>query len=88
MGSSGIKIYQLMACGYFAINHGRYTAYSPECYRSMEAARAAMPEFYKLMTTETDKNKTMIMAKQGLRILINPLRLISNKKIKTKENEK
>jgi len=81
----GIKVYQLIACGYFAINHARYTAHSAECYRSKKAARAAMPDFYKLMTTETEKNKTMVMAKDGLRILINPLKLISNKK---KENEK
>jgi len=77
-----------MACGYFEINHARYTAYSNECYYSEKAARAAMPDFYKLMTTKTDQRTTMVMSKDDLRILINPLKLISDKNNKKKENEK
>lgn len=82
-----MKVYQLMACGYFALNHARYTAYSAEIYRSQKQARAAMPAFYKYMTTAKKVGDTMIMAKQGIRILIHPLKLVDNK-TKTKENEK
>jgi len=88
MGGGGMKIYQLAASGYFAINHARYTAYSHECYGDDEAARAAMPEFFKKMTTPKRKGDTMVMAKEGLRIFINSLELISDKENKKKENEK
>jgi len=82
-----MKVYQLMACGYFAINHARYTAYSKEVYRSQKQARAAMPAFYKEMTTAKIVGDTMVMNKQDLRILIHPLKLVNNK-TKTKENKK
>lgn len=75
-----MKVYQLMACGYFALNHGRYTVYSDKVYHSQKQARAAMPKFYKLMTTEKKVGDTMVMDKTNLRILIHPLTLVSNKK--------
>ena len=77
-----MKIYQLAASGFFAINHARYTAYSYECYRTPEAARAAMPAFFKQMTTPKSEGDTMVMAKESLRIVINPLNLLNNKKEK------
>ncbi len=82
-----MRVYQLMACGYFSINHARYTVYDEEAYRSQAQARAAMPAFYKQMTTAKRVGDTMVMAKQGLRILIHPLKLVNNK-TKTKEIEK
>lgn len=82
-----MKIYQLMACGYFAINHARYTVYSEKAYRSQKQARAAIPEFYKFMTTAKKVGDTMVMSKKGLRILLHPLELINNKN-KKKENKK
>ena len=82
-----MKIYQLMACGYFSINHARYTVYSKEVYRSQAQARAAMPAFHKQMTTAKKVGDTMVMNKQDLRILIHPLKLV-NDKTKKKENEK
>jgi len=75
-----MKIYQLMACGYFAINHARYTVYSEKVYRSQKTARAAMPAFYKDMTTAKKASDTMVMNKSDLRILIHPLELVNNKK--------
>jgi len=33
-----MKVYQLMACGYFSINHARYTVYSAEVYRNQKQA--------------------------------------------------
>ena len=83
-----MKIYQLMACGYFAINHARHTVYSEECYRTQKQARAAMPAYYKYMTKAKKKGDTMVMSKEGLRILLHPLVLVNNKNKKTKENEK
>ncbi len=81
-----MKIYQLMACGYFSINHARYTVYSKEVYRSQAQARAAMLAFHKQMTTAKKVGDTMVMSKEGLRILIHPLKLVDNK-TKTKEIE-
>ncbi len=75
-----MKIYQLMACGYFAINHARYTVYSGKCYRSQKQARAAMPDFYKEMTTGKKVGDTMVLDKEHLRILIHPLELVGNNK--------
>ena len=75
-----MKVYQLMACGYFAINHGRYTVYSDKVYHSQKQARAAMPAFYKNMTTAKKVGDTMVMNKSDLRILIHPLELVNNKK--------
>lgn len=75
-----MKVYQLMACGYFALNHARYTVYSERVYRTQKQARAAMPAFYKYMTTEKKKGDTMVMAKEGIRILLHPLELVNNKK--------
>ncbi len=84
-----MKIYQLMACGYFAINHARYTTYSAEVYRSQKQARAALPAFYKYMTTAKRVGDTMIMNKKDIRILIHPLTLVDDKtKTKTKEIER
>jgi len=80
MGDSGMKVYQLMACGYFAINHARYTVYSDKVYHSQKQARAAMPEFYKFVTTSKKIGDTMVMNKTDLRILIHPLTLVNNKK--------
>lgn len=80
-----MKIYQLMACGYFEINHARYTVYSDKCYRSQKQARAAIPAFFKFMTTAKKVGDTMVMNKSGIRILIHPLELINNEK---KEKEK
>ena len=82
-----MKVYQLMACGYFALNHARYTTYSKEVYRSQKQARAAMPAFYKYMTKAKKVGATMVMNKKDLRILIHPLKLVDNKTTK-KENEK
>lgn len=77
-----MKIYQLMACGYFAINHAHHTVYSEKCYRSQQQARVAMPDFYKDMTTAKKVGDTMVMNKTDLRILIHPLELVDNKKEK------
>ena len=74
-----MKVYQLMACGYFALNHARYTAYSAEVYRSQKQAREAIPAFQEHMTTAKKVGDTMFMAKEGLRILIHPLKLVNNK---------
>lgn len=79
MGSGSMKVYQLMACGYFVINHAHYTVYSEEVYRSQKQARAAIPAFYKFMTTAKKVGDTMVMAKEGLRILLHPLVLVNNK---------
>lgn len=79
-----MKVYQLMACGYFAINHARYTVYSEKCYRSQKQARAAMPAFYEYMTTAKKVGDTMVMSKKGIRILIHPLQLVDNKNNKNK----
>jgi len=75
-----MKIYQLMACGYFAINHARYTVYSEKVYHSQKTARAAIPAFFKFMTTAKKGGDTMVMNKSDLRILIHPLELVNNKK--------
>jgi hypothetical protein len=75
-----MKIYQLMACGYFAINHARYTVYSKQVYRSQKQARVAMPDFYKDMTMAKKVGDTMVMNKADLRILIHPLELVGNNK--------
>lgn len=80
-----MKVYQLMACGYFSINHARYTVYSAEVYRSQKQARAAIPAFHEYMTTAKKVGDTMVMSKKDLRILIHPLKLVNNK---TKEIEK
>ena len=82
-----MRVYQLQACGYFTLNHGRYTAYSKEVYRSQKQARAAMPAFFKYMTTAKRVGDTMVMNKKDIRILIHPLKLVNNK-TKTKEIEK
>ncbi len=74
-----MRVYQLMACGYFALNHARYTTYSAEVYRSQKQARAAMPAFHEHMTTAKKVGDTMVMNKQGLRILIHPLKLVNDK---------
>ena len=75
-----MKVYQLMACGYFEINHARYTVYSERVYRSQKQARAAIPEFFKFMTTAKKVGDTMVMNKKGMRILLHPLELVNNKK--------
>lgn len=75
-----MKTYQLVASGYFTINHARYMAYSHEVYRTEEAARAAIPAYFKLLTIPKKKDDTTVMAKEGLRIFINPLELVNNKK--------
>ena len=75
-----MKVYQLMACGYFAINHARYTVYSEKVYHSQKQARAAMPAFFKFMTTAKKVGDTMVMNKKDMRILIHPLELVNNKK--------
>jgi len=75
-----MKVYQLMACGYFAINHGRYTVYDKKVYRTQKQARAAIPVFYKQMTTPKKVGDTMVMNKSDLRILIHPLTVVNNKK--------
>ena len=82
-----MKIYQLMACGYFEINHARYTVYSEKCYRSQKQAREAIPVFYKFVTTSKKIGDTMVMNKTDLRVLIHPLELINNNHNKKKENE-
>jgi len=75
-----MRVYQLMACGYFAINHARYTVYSEKVYRSQKQARAAIPKFHEFMTTAKRIGDTMVMNKKDLRILIHPLMLVNNKK--------
>jgi len=75
-----MKIYQLTASGHWSLNHARYTAYSKEAYRTEEAARAAMPAFAKELTTPKRNDDHMILEPKGLRIFINPLELVSNKK--------
>ena len=75
-----MKVYQLMACGYFAINHARYTVYSENVYRSQKQARAAIPAYFKLMTMAKKVGDTMVMDKKDIRILIHPLELVNNKK--------
>ena len=75
-----MKVYQLMACGYFALNHARYIVYSDKVYHSQNQARAAMPEFRKFVTTSKKIGDTMVMNKSDLRILIHPLELVNNKK--------
>ncbi len=82
-----MKIYQLMACGYFEINHARYTVYSEKCYGSQKQAREAIPDFYKFVTTSKKIGDTMVMNKTDLRVLIHPLELINNNHNKKKENE-
>jgi len=84
VGGGSVRIYQLMACGYFAINHARYTVYSECVYRTQKQARAAMPAFFKFMTTAKKVGDTMVMNKKDVRILIHPLKLVNNK-TKTQE---
>jgi len=75
-----MKIYQLGASGHYSINHARYTAFSSEAYTTPEAAREAMPAFFKKLTTPKTKDDTMAMEKKGLRLFVNPLELVNNKK--------
>ncbi len=83
-----MKIYQLVACGYFEINHARYTIHSDKCYRSQKQAREAIPDFYKFVTTSKKIGDTMVMSKLNLRVLLHPLELINNNHNKKKENKK
>ncbi len=83
-----MRVYQLMACGYFAINHARYIVYSEKIYHSQKQARAAMPEFYEFVTTSKKIGDTMVMNKKDLRILIHPLTLINNKKERKNDGTK
>ena len=75
-----MKIYQLAASGHWSLNHARYTAYSTDCYRTDKEARAAMPAFFKHLTTPKRKDDGMIMDKERLRIFIHILDLKNNKK--------
>lgn len=79
MGGS-VKIYQLAVSGHYAINHARYTAYSNTAYRTEEAARAAIPEFFKTLTIPKHESDTMVMEKESLRIFIHTLELINKEK--------
>ncbi len=80
MGGSSMKIYQLAASGHWLINHARYTAYSTDCYRTEETARAQIPTFFKYMTTPKRKDDNMVMQPKGLRIFIHILDLKNNEK--------
>ena len=80
-----MKIYQLTGSGHWSLNHARYTAHSTDVYRTEKAARAAMPAFFKHLTTAKDKEDKMVLDKKGLRIFIHILNLKNNKK---KEIEK
>ena len=75
-----MKIYQLAGSGYWSMNHARYTAYSTDVYRTEAAARAAIPEFFKYLTTPKRKDDGMILDKERLRIFIHILDLKNNKK--------
>lgn len=80
-----MKVYQLAAYGNLVVRRDRYRMYSHKVYRTEAQARAAILEFYKQVTKPKPENHIMAMDKVGLRIVINPLELISNKK---KENKK
>lgn len=75
-----MKIYQLAAHGHWTLNHAQYTAYSTDCYRTEEEARAAMPAFAEYLTTPKREDDRMILDKKGLRIFIHILNLKNNKK--------
>ncbi len=75
-----MKIYQLAGTGHWSINHGRYTAYSTDVYRSDKEARAEIPVFFKYLTTPKSEGDGMVLEKKGLRIFINILNLKNKKK--------
>lgn len=82
MGDGGIKVYQLVAYGYLSVRHEQYKMYSHKIYRTDSAARDAINEFSKLVTTPKNESDIMVMDTEGLRIQIQPLRLMNNKKEK------
>ena len=75
-----MKLYQLIACGSLASFENNYKIYSRKVYKSQKQARAAMPEFVKLVTMPRNKHDLTVMEKKNLRVLINPLELVENKK--------
>lgn len=77
-----MKVYQLVAYGELGVLNGRHTIYSKKLYRSDGQAQAAILEFSKLVTTPKDEHDLMVLDKKGLRILINSLELVNNKKEK------
>ena len=76
-----MKVYQLAAYGNLTVRRDPHKMYSQNLYRTEKQARAAMPEFAKLVTTPKDKNDMMVIDVKTLRIFINPLELVNNKKI-------
>ena len=83
-----MKIYQLIACGSLASFENNYKIYSKKVYKSQKQARAAMPEFAKLVTTPKNKHSLTVLSTKNLRVLINPLELVENKKEEKNGNTK
>ncbi len=75
-----MRIYQLAGTGHWSINHARYTAYATDVYRTEAAASAAIPAFFKHLTTPKRKDDGMVLDKKGLRIFIHILDLKNNDK--------
>ena len=73
-------IYQLSAYGNLVTFNDRHTMHSQTVYREEERAKAAIPEFRKLVTTAKDEHDLMVLEKKKLRIHINQLELIVNNK--------
>lgn len=79
-----MRIYQLVAYGKLNLRGEQYKMYSQKVYRTDSAARNAIPEFSKLVTTPKNEHDIMVMETKGLRIQVQTLNLINNKK----ENKK
>ena len=75
-----MKLYQLVACGSLASFENNYKIYSRKVYKSQKQARAAIPEFAKLVTTPKNKHSLTVLSTKNPRVLINPLELVENKK--------
>jgi len=81
-----MKIYQLAGHGHWMLNHAQYTAFSDDVYRTEEAAKKAIPEYFKYLTTPKREGDNMVLDPKGLRIFIHPLNL-KNKKSKRKNKQ-
>ncbi len=73
-------IFQLSAYGNLVTFNDRHTMHSRKVYKDEERAKAAIPDFRKLVTTPKDEQDLMVMNKKNLRIRINQLELIVNNK--------
>lgn len=77
-----MRVYQLVAVGELELNGQRHVAYSETAYghrvvySTEEKAEKAIPGFKKQLTTAKEKNDSMVMKDNPLRVFVEPLEVI------------